>query len=191
MRVLVILALVLTAFYVWPGFAIPPAPEPFPPKRVFAQKLAPQPAQAQAPSPDSNPECRWSRAMRSDPNLRCKGEAEAPPLRPAVQAAPEATSDLPIVNVEAACREAYGSSGNQTISACLRREQSAYDVARYAWMQISPQAREKCRGTADQASSPRANGRHVFYSVLGNCVAGALEAEQFRQDAESPPRFRY
>ena len=34
-------------------------------------------------------------------------------------------------------------------------------------------------------------GPHVFYSILSNCLGGELTAEQNRQDAASPPRFRY
>jgi len=186
MRVLVIFVLVLTALYVWPGFAVPPAPEPLPPKRVFAAKPAPKPAEA----PDPNPECRWSQAMRADMSVRCHGEPEPLP-RPIAQPTPEPISDFPTIDVEAACREAYGSGGNSSVASCLRREQPAYDFAAYAWAQVPAQARDRCRSVAGKQAGPSSMGPHVFYSILSNCLGGELTAEQNRQDAASPPRFRY
>lgn len=105
---------------------------------------------------------------------------------------PAKAAEFPIYDVERECGAAYGGSGNAAVAACIRREQPSYDVARYAWEEIAPEAQERCRQTADQATGgPHTLGRHAFYSILSNCLRGALETQTRRRDAAQPPRFRY
>ncbi len=92
-----------------------------------------------------------------------------------------------MIDVEAECRAAYGSSGNGTVAICLRREQPFYDLAKLAWPQVPESERARCRKTADGNGL----GRHTFYSILGRCLSGSLEREQLRRDAVNPPAFRY
>jgi hypothetical protein len=97
-----------------------------------------------------------------------------------VAAVAEATP-IPAFDVDAECIAAGGSAS--FVADCIRREQSAYNYAKWLWHDLSDESRARCA----RAGQTRA----LRYTQIEACADKYRNIEAPQRDKANPPSFRY
>lgn len=143
------------------------------------------------PAGADNPECRWSRNMRSDPSVYCPGDdrrdagsaVSTKPASGAISAVSSADLQIPVHDVDGSC--AKDSWGPEYLAACIRQEQSSYNMVKLLWRSASPRAKRESITYAEGSKAAKA-----YYHLMEVSLESAARDEQAARDRAAPPRFQ-